>query len=456
MAQGHPYNDDEGGFKGNLKIAASIFAGALLVRLIFFLFMLNQNGTHGIVDLFPDTSKYIKAADYLFGRSSEGEYELYLVGVGYPFFLGALASIIGKLYWPILLIQILLGSLTCIYSFHLARLLFNNRFIAIMTGLISALSMTSISLANSLLSETLFLFLFVAMLYLYFKGLKRNQWTLFIMAGILGGLAVLVRSVAAFFPPLLIVFALLIPSTWIAAPRRQLLAGSILAALIMTAVPSAWALRNAVKYDVLSISATGMGAARLFLAGKVLYTAQERPQREFRDYRDSLYESTVPDIRAGNFRKLNDDASGFVVSALRKHPGLFLRTYLSTVLDNVTAISSLQYIQLPRFANVFKYWDRRINPGFKSPIVLILTLLGFVILIRKNLRMAVILFLIITYYGMMSGVTFGQGSRVYFPAQAVWPIMAGTALIFFFDVVAWLTRGAFTIVTRKKTHGYTR
>jgi len=434
---------------GRLRIPVAIFLIALILRLIFLLLMLGEHGTQPLAGLFDDSAKYIKAADCLFGISTTGQYELYLVGPGYPFFLGIINIIFGRVDWLVMALQIIMSGLTCVGIYLIARRLIANDTVAVLAGLIAAVSMTSISLANSLLTETLFLFLLVLSLERFFKGLAENRWTSFAAAGILGGLAVLVRSAAMFFPVLLVLFAVIIPAGWIRARRGQLILKAVVTALIMTVISLGWAARNSAVHDVFTVAGTGMGAARLYLAGRVVYAVGERPPHEYRAFRDSLYESTVPDIRAGKYKKLNEEATAFVTATMREYPARFIWTYISTIIHNMTVISTLEYAQIPQLGGIFEFFDRRFSPGYKNPIILILTLTGFIILARRSLRIAIILLSVVVYFGAASGITFGQGSRVYFPAQAAYAIFVSAALLFFYDLIRWLMRSFVGILKQK-------
>jgi len=430
-----------------MNLPLVIFVIAIVVRAVFLLAMLFFHEGSSPEVMFPDTTKYIDAADFLFGRNETGEYQLLLVGPGYPVFLGLLMTIFGQSYSIVLMIQIVLSAATAACLAAVARLLYNNRLLAFLTGLIAALSLTSISLAAALLSDTLLLFLFVFSVYLCFRGIQEDRRTLLTVAGLLGGLSILVRSVALFLPPLVIIFAFLAPASW-RSPSRRTFINSVLVAAIMILIPLVWAGRNVARHDIFTVAETGPGAARLFLAGKVLHTARERPPHEYRAFRDSLYAATVPNIESGRYKKLHDETRAFIFSTIQKYPGLFLRTYLATVLGNATAISALHNIQLPHLANLFDRFDRNFNPGHKNPLILLLTLIGSVLLIRKNARPTLMLLGIIICFAAASGVTFGQGSRIYFPAQTAWPIMVAASFIFFYDLGGLILR-SLTILAKR-------
>ncbi|RKX30260.1 MAG: hypothetical protein DRP46_05815 [Candidatus Zixiibacteriota bacterium] len=412
-----------------------IYAIALVLRLLYLLVMLPQIGPEHIVNQMPDTATYIEAADYLFGRSLTGQYELYLAGVGYPLFLGICTMLFGKVYWLILLMQIMLSSLSCVFIYKIARLLIKIKIVSLIAGILAAISLTSISLANALLTETLFFFLFTLSLYLFFKGMSTNSWRRVIIAGVLIGLAVLVRSAVLFFPVLLVIFAVLFPVHGQVEGRRQLILKGIVAALIMVSIMSIWGIRNKVAHDSFTVSGTGMGAAQKYLAAGVLYITSPQSSQGFIAFRDSLYRESLTDFNSGNYAEYHGNIRRMVISTFRQYPSLFIETYISNIWDNITVTSALHHVQIPRYKEKYEAVEQKINYGFNNPLVLILTITGFFILARRNLNIAVILLMIPLYFALMSGVTFGQGSRIFFPAQAVQPIMVAVSLVFLYDLL---------------------
>ena len=420
---------------GSLLIPLIIFTFAFILRFVFMSLMFSQHSPTEFIGLFPDTMTYFKAAGNLLGITDSGDYGLYMTGPGYPFFLGIFAYLLGRAYWLMTLTQVILSSLSCVIIYLMGALLLKNRGIAIIAGLLAAVSLTSVSLANAALTETLFFFLFISMLYLFLRGLSENRWHYFIASGVLGGLAVLVRSVALFYPILLIILALLYQDKRSLSGRTKLNKKIAVAILLFLLLPAMWIIRNTAVYDTPTISGTGISAAQVFLTGKVLHKSQNRPPYEFRQFRDSIFKSMEPAQRTGDFKKLNDDALHIITSTFKKYPGLFIQTYFSIILENVISVSTLQHKQLPQYSGVFKYIDNKLSHDFKNPIVLVLALAGFVILTRKNIAVAILLITTYIYFALMSGVTLAQGSRIFFPALSVWPILVATSLVFIYDLI---------------------
>jgi len=230
--------------------------------------MFSQHSPARFIELFPDTMTYLKAAGGLLGITDRGKYELYMTGPGYPFFLGFFAYIIGRAYWLMILIQIIISSISCVIIYMTAILLTKNRIISVIAGLLAAVSLTSISLASAALTETLFFFLFISMLYLFLKGLSENRWWYFVV--------------------LLIIFALLYPFTGIASHHKNKYRKIVVAILLFVLLPAVWVIRNTAAYNTPTVSGTGVSAAKIFLTGKVIHKSQNRSPYEFRQFRDSI------------------------------------------------------------------------------------------------------------------------------------------------------------------------
>ncbi len=415
-----------------------LFGISLILRLVYFIIMLTQTGPSGLYDQFNDPVKYINAADYLLGRYQPGQYELFLVGIGYPAILAVSRILMGQSFLAVIILQILLSSMSSIIVYKIADLLTGNRAVAVVSGTLVATSLTSISLANALVTESIYFFLFSLSVYLFFRCLDENNWRNAVLSGVSGGCAVLLRSAGGFFPAILILSALLVPAP--AGRRRQLIYRSLVVSMIMVAIPVFWGVRNLLTHDTFTVSATGTLAAKTYLVAKVKIEEEGRHIREFPELRDSLYRVSLKHFHEGNFRLSQEESKALIAATARKYPVTMLRNFFQMVLENMTAVSSLHYLQLPRWRPFFETIDHYWNRGDTNPAMLTLSLIGFVLIARRNMRIAVVLLLGMGYYGIISGVTFGQGSRIFYPAQGVEFILAATALVFIYRLISMAAR----------------
>lgn len=423
------------------KTSVLIFATAVIVRLIFFFVMMADLGADHLIDQYQDPIKYVRAAEFLFGRADDGLIDLYLVGPGYPFFVGLLTTVSGQTYWPVIIIQILLSAFTCVFIYRIALRLLGNTWIATVSGFLAALSPTSISLTNAIVSETLFFFLLVSAFYLFVGGIVQNRWKPIACAGIVGGLTVMVRSAALLFPFVLILIGLLIPHAERLITRKRIVANSALIALIMLVIPAMWGVRNLIVHDTFTVSSTGLLAAKTYLAAKVKIDGEHRHIRDFKHVRDSLYQVSLVNYERGRYKQDQAESMAMVLSTFKNYPALFIEHYFSMVFYNTTSVSSLQHVQIPGHDESMKTIERFVHGSFYNPAGLAVALLGFVVLLRLNRAGALILILPVLYFPLISGVTFGQGSRLIYPAMITQAILIATALVFLYDaaIAGWHT-----------------
>lgn len=412
---------------------------ALCLRLVFMLLLSSEHDSVSMTQLFSDTPKYIGASDYLFGKSQSGQYDLFLVGPGYPFLLGLLSHLFGQTLWPVILIQIFLSSLSSLLIYCIAFLILNNRIIAFVAGLISAVSLTSITLAGSILTETLFFFLFCLSVYQFFRSLQSGEWSAAVWAGIWGGLAVLVRSVSFVFPFVMILIALFYPSRRQGSRCRGIMSRVLVTTLIIFGISSIWAIRNLAVHDTFVVSDTGLKAVRIYLGAQVMNNERGGRTWELDKVRDSMYESSMIPIHAGDYRRAQTETLDFLMSSFRKHPILYIKYYFRNIWDNATAISSLQNELTPNFKWISKIYYP-VKWGYRMPLMLILSISGFFVLARRDLAGSASLLIIMLYFAALSGVTFWQGSRVFYPAQVSQTILAAATLLFLYDFVVFGVR----------------
>ncbi len=417
------------------KIARWIFATAVVLRLAFFFLMISDLGADHLIDQYQDPIKYVRAAEFSFGRANDGIIDLYLVGLGYPFFLGLLTMLGGQVYWPVIIVQILLSAITCVLIYKIASLLLGNEWIAIVSGFLAAISLTSISLANAVVSETVFFFLLVTAFYLFLRGIVKNKWRPVVFAGIVGGLAVLVRSAALPFPLVLIIIGLLAPCIVRSVTKKQAVFKTTIVALIMLAIPAMWGVRNLIVHDTFTVSSTGLLAAKTYLAAKVKIDGERRHIRDFKQVRDSLYRVSLANYGHNLYKQDQAESMAMVLGTFKTYPALFIEHYFSMMFYNTTSVSSLQHLQLPGYDTSMQSIENTIHGDFFNPAVLMVSLLGFVVVLRINRATALILLLPVLYFAIISGVTSGQGSRIFFPAMLTQAVLVATALVFMYDTI---------------------
>lgn len=182
-------------------LLAVLFLAALGTRVSY------QQNMKSIDPVRADAAKYAIIANNLLAKGLYSEKEnaakpSYSITPGYPFFLASIMTIVHDgdvAYRTILYTQAVIGAavsvLTVLIAIH-----FLPFFLAYAAGILTALSPHLISIGALLLTETLFSFLLLLAFWLLLRGSKSATFYWMIPAGLLFGLAALVRPAIIAFP----------------------------------------------------------------------------------------------------------------------------------------------------------------------------------------------------------------------------------------------------------------
>ena len=128
---------------------------------------------------------------------------------GYFLFLAGIRALSGESLVAVLIVQAFVDAITCILIATIADLLSTR--LALPSGILAALWPNLIVHSGSLLSDSLFLLLFTAMLATGGLFLRTGWIRWAMLAGLALGLAILTRPVAQFLPLLMLPSAFLLP-----------------------------------------------------------------------------------------------------------------------------------------------------------------------------------------------------------------------------------------------------
>ena len=151
---------------------------------------------------------------------------------GYPFFLLMVERLFGEGLWTVVAVQIVIDSLSCVMIANLAEKIFSRGFW--IAGMFSVMNMNMVILSASILTDTLFLFLFILFLYslVHYLSNERLMWIFFSV--LLLSLATLVRPLTYYLLPILLVVLL----SWQLWQRRsvQTIAASFMLYLLVAVI----------------------------------------------------------------------------------------------------------------------------------------------------------------------------------------------------------------------------
>lgn len=420
-----------------------IFFTALLLRGAWLALMCTQHDDAGLLYLAPDCARYVQIGTHLAGMEYDGpaldwhsgpiyatpEGSMLWSGPGYGLFLGGYFALFGTQAWPVLIGQVLLGSVNCVLVWLLAGRLGLSGRVAAIAGAIAALSLTSISLSCMLLTETLFFTLQLTGLLCWALAFRRNHRLWFVAAALLSGAATFVRGVTLFWPGVVLLMALLCPKGHFAGTRRALIGKTCVAVALMGAMFVGWGFRNYTRHGVFSFSEGGVLAARYFWTARTLASFDSTRNTHAMQEKMEAENKARYGPDGTTFAEHHRDDMAVFTAALREYPWPMAKRFVKSALQNATRGSELHVFQLPQFART---WDflRPIIHKKTGTVILILTLLGAALLITRPDHRAAGLILLLTY-GYLCGITgfeFWQGSRICFPAQMAWAILAAVAL----------------------------
>lgn len=243
-----------------------LFFGSLMIQFSAF-FILSFSGENTFIQ--ADTADYFSIGyNWLYNN----EFSVYGLGPDafrtplYPIFLAILYYIVMPEIWFIILIHNLIAAFTIVIIYKISKILFGRLAIGYNLNVLSAaaagmfmLEAERIQMANSLMSESLFLFFFFFGIFYFFKWMfieAKNKNAIF--AGSLLGLSALTRPIAQLVPIILIFFA----AGYISINKNNFnkdcikrhIKGAVLLGLFFILVIAPWSIRNKYHFGSFKLS----------------------------------------------------------------------------------------------------------------------------------------------------------------------------------------------------------
>ena len=112
---------------------------------------------------------------------------------GYPFFLAVIYRAFGHSYYHVRFFQVLFSIFTLLLIFLISKDIFGKE-TASFSILIASIYPPFLSYNGILYTEALFTFFTVLFTYLFLYGIRKKRWWIYILLGLIGGYAVLLRE----------------------------------------------------------------------------------------------------------------------------------------------------------------------------------------------------------------------------------------------------------------------
>jgi 4-amino-4-deoxy-L-arabinose transferase-like glycosyltransferase len=344
---------------------------------------------------------------------------------GYPALLAFLYLIFGRSLLAAELLNVFLGTLTCLLTYAIGSRLFG-RGVGLVAAALLALFPSHIFFSAVTLTEVTFLAIFTLAIYLFVvwndreSGGELPRWLLF---GLLLGVASLVRGVALLF--------LSVPAAvWLISSRsvRKSLQRTVVVAVGLVIVLLPWTIRNYVEMDYPILTSTN--GAEAFWDGhwsgasgdaalpweiesiwRAEYNHLPNPEREIELYKAQMREGIeymvthpiheIKLIPKRIYHLYREDR--VVLDWAEDADGVILNPFRDEVLSTLAngyffAVLGLALVSAPR-------WLSRRNPA------------------------AVFLLLTVAYYTLLHGFLFIGNPRFHAPLLPVFSIMAATGLV---------------------------
>lgn len=162
---------------------------------------------------------------------------------GYPLFIAFIFDLSANSISLVLLVQILISLLSVYYVYKIGELSFSRK-IGLISASLFTIDLLQVLYTVSLLTETVFVFLFLVSAYHFLKWLIENNLISLLLSALFLGLATLFRPIIFLFPIIIISFLFLSGNIRFMAKLKY----SLLFCCIFLATISPWLIRNYSKY----------------------------------------------------------------------------------------------------------------------------------------------------------------------------------------------------------------
>ena len=407
-----------------------VFLTALVLRILFLLTMLSQSDSNRLFTLSPDVTNYLDSSTLILEQFDFNSIGVKLFGPGYPVWLAFQKVLIGSNPIVLTLMQMIVSSLGSVLLSLFAFKITNNRRVALIAGLLNAVSLMSISLSCILLSETMFFSMMLLGMCLFISGLEKHKFTHFIVAGIIFGVASLTRSVAQYFFVILIVLALFHFLKLDAQQRRifrKRLWLPAITILVMIGIVGTWTVRNEHTHGFAQPALAGYG-------GMKGLTILARAEINGTNYNIELenYKQEMK-IAGIEHREYDESFTCFITESfsqvLIEHPWLTSKAYIKSVISNSNTEWGIHYGMFPEWhqplRNITSWFEKK---GLNYRIAFFSLIGLFIVLRGGNYCLGLLLASIYLYFALLSGFSVWQGARIFYPGQMSWTILIAIAI----------------------------
>ena len=428
-------------------IVIFIIISVVYFGLWFYGILLAQNNPSlGLPVIGPDSPEYANLSDSLLFRQSfvdPNNISESFRTPGYPFFTSLIRFLFGGSFFGITFIQIILVLTSAVLIEKIARKIFN-RTSSQLASLIFLGNPMTIALTMGIVSDILFVFLYMVFLWLIICKLNQKYWLTILYSGIICALALYVRPMGIFALPIF-----LAPVIISNMQKKKMIIAMISISIIIFILIVPWMIRNYKQSEVFGF--TSLASYNLAYYNIPLYLANKNYTSI--DIEQKKIEKEVG-IEINKWRyissskKLNEYSKDFLIHNLFGYTKYHLTTSIAFFFASEIEMANYIYstalhkdmykmenaMQHLTQRNISKFVSAIINPWWKfsERIALLILWLSAIYTIwkyRKN-KSAWVFISIIIYLALLSGPV--SNARYRLSSDPLFYILTSVGLVHFF------------------------
>jgi 4-amino-4-deoxy-L-arabinose transferase-like glycosyltransferase len=369
----------------------------------------------------------------------------------YPIFIALIYSISSCSIWLVLLIQIFLSLISVWLVYKIASTMFSRK-IGLLSALLFSIDIPQALHTVYLLTETLFVFLFLVSVYYLCKSINENRFWSICLSALYLGIATLVRPISFLFPFAVVFFILVLSNLKL----KKKLVYSLLFSFIFIITISPWLLRNYSKYGEAKLSSVS-GYNLLFY--NVVYTEMSKTVTPVDQVNKNFYAlaikqgiDTTDMFSFKNSHIFSNIATNYIkenfIFYCKRHIIGIINMYVGIGTSDITSIFHLKTSKhfepnggeglLTLINNYFKtkYTNELIINfilGFYMLICYVSSLYAILYLIRKKEKYVFLFILIILYFSVLTGIVGTTRYRI--PIMPFIYILSAVGIFHFYNKI---------------------
>ena len=342
---------------------------------------------------------------------------------GYPGFIAIIYECFGERPEIVLAFQLVINIITLIVIYSISVRLFSKP-VGIVSTLLYSIDPFPVFYSLTLLTETLFTFVFLSAIAFLLFGMMDNKKAYHLIAGLLLGLSMLIRPIVQYFP-LMLVFILMFSLRRHISERIKACGIMIVGVLI---VVSPWLCRNYLQYDTLALTTQKGESILLYNIALMESFRTQRPFDEVREEFTRTVDKVCSSSGITNPFEISNIQLEYANTYLKRNPLLYMLIHVRGMINlyispDTRQISNLLGIKSYGFPDGFiavSSFKEKVIAFFKykplfeismgvyitclSIFVYLCTLAGFFMLYQHKQWLVLILFLsTLCYFTILTG-----------------------------------------------------